>query len=228
MSLRLSVRHLGRCLLLSLLAVGLSGCFEVQQKLTVHEDGEAELMLTVALSKGMVDLTESTGNDADCDTDFGFEDDLPPTLTKTSHTRTKDGDVLCDVIVTGPLIDMIPVMEDYTERKDKGNDFVLIQDLGDGKFALVGQYDFSDDSIDKELQESPKGLEKAIRGAVMASLEGAEISWEVMAPNVLETNGETREDGSVVWSFPLSDAVMTGNTYTFEVIFETTPQAKFF
>lgn len=142
--------------------------------------------------------------------------------------RQIHGVVLCDVIVTGPLIDMIPVMEDYTERKVKGNDFVLIQDLGDGKFALVGQYDFSDDSIDNELQESPKGLEKAIRGAVMASLEGAEISWEVRVPNVLETNGETREDGSVVWSFPLSDAVMTGNTYTFEVIFETTPQAKFF
>ena len=227
MSLRLSVRNVGRSLLLSLLAVGLSGCFEVQQKLTVLEDGEAELMLTVAVSEDMADFADSTGNDADCDTDFGFEEDLPPTLTKTSNTRTENGDVLCDVIVAGPLVDMIPVMEDYTERKE-GNDFVLIQDLGAGKFALVGQYDFSDDSIGNDLQDTPKGLEKAIRGAVMASLEGAEISWEVSVPNVLDTNGETREDGSVFWSFPLSDAVMTGDTYTFEVIFETKPKAKFF
>lgn len=227
MNLRLSVRILGRGLLASLIALGLSGCFEVQQKLTVQEDGEAELMLTVAVSEDMADLADSTGNDADCDTDFGFEEDLPPTLTKTSNTRTEEGDVLCDVIVAGPLVDMIPVMEDYTESKE-GNDFVLIQDLGDGKFALVGQYDFSDDSIDNDLEGTPKGLEKAIRGAVMASLEGAEISWEVSVPNVLETNGETREDGSVVWSFPLSDAVMTGDTYTFEVIFETTPKPKFF
>lgn len=223
----MNLRLLVRTLLLSLVAFGLSGCFEVQQKLTVHEDGEAELMFTVAVSEDMADIADATGDAADCDTDFGFEDDLPPTLTKTSNTRTEDGDVLCDVIVAGPLVDMIPVMEEYTAKKE-GNDFVLIQDLGDGKFALVGQYDFSDDSIDEDLRDTPKGLEKAIRAAVMASLEGAEISWEVSAPNILETNGETREDGSVVWSFPLSDAVMSGDVYTFEVVFEMQPKAKFF
>lgn len=220
-------RDLLRVSLLLIVCV-LGGCFEVQQKLTVDASGEAELMLTVAMDEEIAGMADGDDELAQCETDFGFEDDLPPTLSKTSRVRTQDDDVLCDVIVSGPLVDMIPVMEAYTAEQSD-NDFVLIQDLGNGRFALVGQYDFSDDRMDLELDGAAAGgLERAIRGAVSASLDGAVISWEVRAPNIVEHNGEQQGDGSVTWSFPLSEAVTRGGVYTFEVIFETQAQPQFF
>lgn len=223
-SLRLSL--IGR--LLCLLAVlGLSGCFDIRQKFTVDEQGDAELLLTLAVSQDLTDAAEQGGHSADCDTDFGFEGSLPPTLTKTSATRIEDDQLLCDVSVVGPLLDMIPVMEAYTAQK-AGNDFVRIKDLGAGRFALVGHYDFSDDSMEQALKDTPSGLEKAIRGALIASLDDAAIRWQVSAPHIVQTNGVVDEHGDVQWSVPLSDAVMAGHVYTFEVIFETAPKPQFF
>jgi hypothetical protein len=212
-------------LLGSFLLFGLTGCFEVRQQLMVYPDGDADLMFTVVLSDELADLAdEDDDHSAECDNQLGFEDKLPPTLTKTTNVRTEEGDVLCDVVVFGPLVDMIPVLEEYSAGQED-DDFVIIEDLNDGRFRLTGQYDFEEDGLDMDDDSS---LGRAIRGAILAGLEDAEISWEIRAPHIVETNGDIRPDGSVFWSFPLSDAVINGGSRRFEVIFSTKPEAQFF
>ncbi len=223
----MNLRDIGRGVIAVAIAFGLSGCFEIHQKLTVHESGEADLMLTVRIDADLAELDdEIDASGADCEGDFGFEEeDLPPTLSKTTNVRSDGEDVLCDVVISGPLVDMIPALEDYNSREND-NDFVLIQKLDDDQYTLVGQYDFTDDGMD--IDEDAGVFERTIVQAVLAALGNAEITWEVDVPHVVETNGNTRPDGKVVWGFTLADAVADAEVHTFEVIFETKPKAKFF
>ena len=223
----MNLRDISRGLFAVAIAFALTGCFEIHQKLTVHENGDADLMLTVRIDEELAELDDDfNASEAECDGDFGLdEEDLPPTLSKTTTIRPDGEDVLCDVTISGPLDDMIPALEDYNELEDD-NDFVLIQKLGGGQYALVGQYDFTDDGMD--LDEDAGVFERSILQAVLAALGNAEITWEVDVPYVVETNGNTRADGAVVWGFTLADAVADAEVHTFEVIFETKPKAKFF
>lgn len=218
----MNLRWMRRGAVAMVFAFGLTGCFEIHQKLTVHEDGEADLMLSVRIDEELAELDD----DSHCEGNLGVdEDDLPPTLSKRTTVRNVGEDVYCDVIVSGPLVDMIPALEDYNERDDE-NDFILIQKLGNDRYALVGQYDFSDSGA--EIDEDSGPFERAIIRSVLAALGDVEITWEVDVPHVVETNGNTRPDGRVVWGFPLADAVADAEVRTFEVIFETRPKARFF
>lgn len=172
-----------------LASVSLTGCFDLDQEVTVDHNEltyKAELKLDAKLA-AMASNKKSGG----------FCDDMAQTKADGIQIDVKEsmggGDVICTITAKGPL-------EKFNNYAGSGKDqetLVHITRLEDGKFR-----------IDSNLKNDKKASKEGMEDMLDAMFTGRTMSWRVNAPKIVESNGEISDDKRhVSWRVPIAKAM---------------------
>lgn len=189
-----------RSLWLVAACLGLAGCFDLEQSLTVEARTvryEAELAVDaklMALAQAGADqepicdrLKQAGGNGLD---------------VQVSQTE-RGGDVVCRLSVVGPLA-AFGAMEWGSTAGREVPSALSIERLDDQTYRLTSR-----------LGEGSARQDQYAQGLMAVMFSGRHFKWTVKAPRIVESNGTLSADGSTVtWSVPLATAMRSPQTFT--------------
>lgn len=180
-------------LLSSLLA---SGCFDLNQKLEVSDDGIAHYRFELITNKQMVNMADININDC---TDIKYiKYTMPDSLSVTVDITEDETNIICTVTIDGPIQDFPKSTFGYGE-KAVGFLFYVSITKG-GNFRLMSELPQGDKS---DLFKTSETMSYELLKAMTA---GRAIRWYVSAPNIISTNGILdNERKSAHWEIPLID-----------------------
>lgn len=153
----------------------LAGCLDLEQGLTITEDGTATLVMEISMSTEMLTMMAAMGEEGEmslCDeTEL---DDVPETFEVSTEEFERDGDTVCRTTAVGPLDALADEMADVTE----GDGTTLVNE-GNGIYA------FSTTLVSEDA-----GLGDMGDAEVVAMFEGRTVTFYLTAPRIIETSGE--------------------------------------
>lgn len=127
---------------------------------------------------------------------------------------TEGGDVVCTLTLSGPID---RVFEEITEMsgEDKLHHSIRILD-DDQTYELV---------VEQPSYNRPNGAQSdpmtdTINAMLVTKMSGRVLSWTVVAPRVIETNGTVSEESTkATFSRPVADAFVSTEPTKFRVVF---------
>jgi hypothetical protein len=167
----------------------LSACFDFNQKLIIKDDNTAHYEMEMVFDEKLAGF-----GDGDICGDINLESSS--SLTKTSKKHSSGGNIICTVIIDGPIEEFKTLV---LNKKGDDNNSVLITKTGEDTFRISSDYSSMKGSDDDTSGDIAKGM-------MAAMFAGRAIRWDITAPQIIASNGEISEDGkSVHWELSLVD-----------------------
>lgn len=192
-----------------LVLTALSGCFDLEQKLSVSSS-DARYDVAVVVKSDVLDTLEKRSEDGYCDIQFDeLDDGVPEGVTRSVQQEADDEGVHCGVSYQGPLA----AMRELILRKGGEHpvDLFELTESGPNRLRLETRYG-GDVSAESE------GVGRLARRIVAAAFADSALVWRVEAPAIIATNGRISEDGrSVEWELSLQDLIESGEPGHFYV-----------
>lgn len=169
----------------------LSGCLDIDQKVTLHKN-ELTYKAEIKVDAKLAALSAKPGTSFCSSMDIAKNEGI--------QVETKElavgGDVICQVTAKGKP-------ENFTSFSTSDNsksEIIRIRQLDKNTYRVESTIDFDSKSANMA------GMEN-----VFASMfAGRNVSWSISAPKILESNGAIAEDKkSVSWTVPMSVAFKT-------------------
>jgi uncharacterized protein YecT (DUF1311 family) len=166
----------------------LAGCLDLDQNITLVKDQltyKAELKVDAKIA-AFADKKQG-----------GFCSDFGSSQNEGIVVDVKEsadgGNIICAITAQGH----VDKFKNFSSGDKNKSEMVRITEVDGNKYRIESTIDFQGKN------NGASGME----GMLEAMLAGRNVSWSVMAPKVIESNGKIAEDGkSVTWSLPMSVA----------------------
>lgn len=204
-----------RILLAVAMVLGLTACFDVEQRLVVAGDTATYDALVVVKSDTLETL-EDWSKDDHCDIQVDeLDNELPQGVEKRVTQHVDEEGLHCGVTYEGP----ISAMRQLTLNKtgEGKSQLFAMRELGPDYFRIESRYD-------DQVEVDDSAMARVARNLLARMFNDTHLSWYLEAPAIISSNGEIAEDGkSVRWKTSLSDIIKGDTERVFYVEFSTHP-----
>ncbi len=208
-----------RKVLVLAMVLGLTACFDVEQRLVVVGD-KATYDAVVVVKSDTLETLEDWAEDDHCDIQIDeLDNELPEGVEKRVKQHVDDVGLHCGVTYEGP----ISAMRQLTlNKKGEGkSQLFAMRELGTDYFRIESRLDDYQVEIEDGAMTS---MERVARNILARMFNDTHLSWYLEAPAIISSNGEIAEDGkSVRWKTSLSDMIKGDAERVFYVEFSTHP-----
>lgn len=205
-----------RNLLMVAMALTLTACFDVEQRLVVVGETATYDALVVVKSDTLETL-EDWSEDDHCDIQVDeLDSELPQGVEKRVTQHVDEEGLHCGVTYEGP----ISAMRQLTLHKtgEGKSQLFAMRELGPDYFRIESRLD------DYQVEVDDNAMARVARKLVARMFNDTHLSWYLEAPAIISSNGEIAEDGkSVRWTTSLSDIIKGDAERVFYVEFSTHP-----
>lgn len=205
-----------RKLLMVAMALTLTACFEVEQRLVVVGETATYDALVVVKSDTLETL-EDWSEDDHCDIQVDeLDNELPQGVEKRVTQHVDEDGLHCGVTYEGP----ISAMRQLTLNKtgEGKSQLFAMRELGPDYFRIESRLD------DYQVEVDDSAMGRIARNLIARMFNDTHLSWYLEAPAIISSNGEIAEDGkSVRWKTSLSDMIKGDVERVFYVEFSTHP-----
>lgn len=208
-----------RKVLVLAMVLGLTACFDVEQRLVVVGD-KATYDAVVVVKSDTLETLEDWAEDDHCDIQIDeLDNELPEGVEKRVKQHVDDVGLHCGVTYEGP----ISAMRQLTlNKKGEGkSQLFAMRELGTDYFRIESRLDDYQVEVEDGAMTS---MERVARNILARMFNDTHLSWYLEAPAIISSNGEIAEDGkSVRWKTSLSDMIKGDAERVFYVEFSTHP-----
>lgn len=205
-----------RKLLMVAMALTLTACFDVEQRLVVVGETATYDALVVVKSDTLETL-EDWSEDDHCDIQVDeLDNELPQGVEKRVTQHVDEDGLHCGVTYEGP----ISAMRQLTLNKtgEGKSQLFAMRELGPDYFRIESRLD------DYQVEVEDGTMARVARNLIARMFNDTHLSWYLEAPAIISSNGEIAEDGkSVRWKTSLSDMIKGDVERVFYVEFSTHP-----
>ena len=208
-----------RKVLVLAMVLGLTACFDVEQRLVVVGD-KATYDAVVVVKSDTLETLEDWAEDDHCDIQIDeLDNELPAGVEKRVKQHVDDVGLHCGVTYEGP----ISAMRQLTLNKtgEGKSQLFAMRELGTDYFRIESRLDDYQVEVEDGAMTS---MERVARNILARMFNDTHLSWYLEAPAIISSNGEIAEDGkSVRWKTSLSDMIKGDAERVFYVEFSTHP-----
>lgn len=188
-----------KILLTLMSAILLTGCIDINQSIAIDDDGIANYKMEMAMDAKLA----SMGGNADPQEICGemYQKQLPSELTAESNAYYSQGNIICEMTLTGPLEKFSEALVASSKESSKG-DFLHVTPLTNDTYRIESIFT-------SEANETPQ--DASAKQMVAAMFAGRALRWDITAAEIIDTNGQLSEDRkSVHWELPMAAAMEEG------------------
>lgn len=185
------------------LAIGLTGCINVNQAVEINPDGSGSFSMDLGVSESLMAMAEASGQATGEKPSFGMEEDLVsdnPYVAEV-HTNEYNEDGYKHYSVEADITDMNAFLSQMSETNESGMT-VSLEELDNGNIIFRQNIDIQQNGVSSDDSE----MDALISGMVANAFQGNHWTVTLKVPNVVETNGTLDDEtGVVTWSIPMTD-----------------------
>lgn len=180
-------------------ALFLIGCIDINQSISINEDGTASYKMEMAMDAKLAAMGGKSDPDEMCGN--MYQKQLPEELTAVSNAYYSQGNMICAMTITGPVDKFSEALVASSQKKSKGN-FLKVTPQGDDVYRIESVFT-------SEANESNQNASAKQMAAAM--LAGRAIRWDIAADEIIGTNGQISDDRkSVHWELPMAVVMEEG------------------
>lgn len=194
--------------------LALSGCFEMKQDFVFKSDKTAELTFRIGIDAALMALANKNSEKPFCPSDMAATN--REGVTGIVNSSTEGGDLVCTIKMVGPIDTIVEAISEVrlNENQQKQQGILLVQD-GD-TYSLTIELP----PMQKPAEAEKNPMAETINAMLLAKMSGRVLSWSVVAPSIIESNGTISEDRTAAtYSRPLADAFTSPEPTRFNVTF---------
>ena len=191
------MKYLNVLILLAIFSI-LVGCFDLNQQLVINDDDTAKYKMDLLMATNIAKMAGS-GDDFCSNLKISVGDKL----TTNTEKKESGGNVICSVIVEGPL-------EEFQTLS------IVQEDRGSIKIDKLNPklYRISSDFSSLKKSDDAKDNNSLAEGMLATMFINRAIRWDITAPKIVNSNGNINlTNKSVHWELPLA-TVFSGPTDT--------------
>lgn len=182
----------------------LSGCFDVDQQLSVDQT-RFSYNAVLRVDAKLAAMAAQRGKGDFCDEFIPLSAKIPEQVVLSKTQSIEGGNQVCRVTLQGPTL----AFEAISSKQGKGIGDMAIERIDERTLKLTNVL-----RMDERLAQDPKMLDMLLAGRLM--------KWSITAPRILDSNGTISADGKRVdWAVPVS--ALFAEPQTFEAVFEYDP-----
>jgi len=185
------------------LAIGITGCINVNQAIEIESDGSGSFSMDLGVSESLMAMAEASGQATGEEPSFGMEKELvsdSPYVGEV-HTKEYNEDGYKHYAVDADITDMKAFFSQMSDTNESGMSVSLVE-LDNGNLLFRQNIDVQQNGVSSDDSE----LDTIMSGMVANAFQGNYWTVTLKVPNLVDTNGKLDDEtGVITWSIPMTE-----------------------